>query len=197
MLSLTALRTEVQEDLGATLVSLYPNINSLCERWLNRGQMRLDWQIRESATISWAAGATTINLPADFSRWGRFVSGTDGVELPSGHEIGLVYEIHRPQGALSAGSGKLIYWADPPTITTSQASLLPRIGDVAIIAFSIYSFYNKLGSSRADYEKYSVLVGQNGVDLEEIRTLSRDAYDEFIEAKNQLPRKPSVSYYGD
>ena len=196
MLSLTALRGEVKDDLGDTLTGLYSDIDVLIERWLNRGQERMDWQFRKTADITWAAGDPDIDLPADFARWGRFISDT-GSGLPSGHEIGLVYEIHSAGGAPSAGEGRLIYWAYPPVISSGQASTLPRIGDVALIEFAKYSFYARLSSSRSDFEKYSVLVGQNGVDLEEIRALAREHYDDYVAASNSMPRSPSVSYYGD
>lgn len=198
MKTYATLLDEVKDELGTDLTSLFSDIDNLIARWLNRGQDLLDYQIRRKDTITWSAEDTEIALPADYARGFKFLPDASSSDLPPGHEIEGEFVITRPEGAVADGSGRIVYWAYPQTITSSSPagdSELPKTGDNAIVAYARYAFFNRLATSRADYERYSTMLGQNGVDMAELAALAAEYYNLFLAYKNELPRKPSVAAY--
>lgn len=194
MKSLTVLQGEVRDELSADLISFYANLDALIERWLNRGQTLLEHRPEKKFPLSWLAGATEVALPADFAEFVAIRMDV-GMALPKYRIFANKLVFSDPEGAFRDGTGTLDYRSYPPTISGVQASVLPDWGDVAIVYYALYSFYKKLSNSRSDYERYATLTGQNGVDIEELRSLGQDCYDDFQALRNSQPRKPSSTFY--
>lgn len=195
MESLANLILEVKDELGADIAALYADDDEYA-RYLNQGQRRLGFHEEEVTTLTWNVDDASVALPADCVHLDKLVPAI-GTTLPP-HKVwnNVLYFLH-PEGARSAGSATAYYYANYPTITDSQSSELPPEGDTAIVAFAAYRFFRRLASSRADYNRYSTVLAQNGIDLEELASIADDYLTEFESARESLPSEEPVSFYGD
>lgn len=153
-------------------------------RWVNEGQAKLRYYREQAAAVTWAALDETIAVPSDFHHIEKLVPD-DGVYVAPFHAWGSTIRFDRPD-VVEAGSGKLWYWGKWPTITGSQASLLPEIGDQAVLSYALYRFFKRLASSRADFRLYASLRQANGVTIEDLDALSERHLGDFEEGRDVL-----------
>lgn len=163
-----------------------PELESLVDphevlRWVNRGQGRLGIYRPKVVPITWPSAATEIVLPADFHHAEKI-----RFACPAPQHEWFGASLQLTGDSVVAGDGKLFYWAYYPKITGNQDSLLPDEGDDALISFSLYRFYKRLASSRADYRRYATITAQNGVDISELDALSERHFSDFDDARNDL-----------
>lgn len=164
-------------------------------RWFNDGMARLGWLKPKTAVLTWAADARSVALPTDFASLDR-LSFDEGVSAQPWEQFGtLTLEIEDAQGASSAGTAKLYYWAYWPDVTDSVDSALPRVGDAACLYYALSRFYKKLCSSRALYKRYATLLGQNAVTFDDLASQAEVWFNEYLDAKNDLPQSPMASFY--
>ena len=164
------------------------------DRWINRGQARLGYQLQKSSALTWAAGDSQIALPTDFHHSEKW-QVTDGC-LPSGEFWGGNYVF--VELAQDAGAATLLYWGDAPAITADQDSVLPQLGDDAALSYALYRFFKRLASSRADYRRYATISNSNGVDITELDSLSEKHLADFNDAREliQENRQDIATFYG-
>lgn len=172
-----AFRAEVGDDL---MELVRP---SDVARWVNEGQAKLRFYRQQATDVTWADAAETLTVPADFHRVEKLVAD-EGYCVPRYHEWGGV-RFDDPVN-VTAGSGKLWYWANWPVITGSQASLLPEIGDQACLSYALYRLFKRLASSRADFRLYASLRQANGVTIDDLDALSERHLGDFEESRDVL-----------
>jgi hypothetical protein len=194
--TLANLRDYVRDELGPELGAASFFSDGDIDRYLNDGLKRLGYFLEKSAVLTWGAGDTSVALPSDYISEDRLESVPPSA-LPYERRIwgGTMY--FQTTGALSAGSATLYYFGFHPALSVSQASLLPETGDTGLVAFACYRAYKRIASSRADYRRYSTLVAGNGVDVDELASVSDQFYAEFLEAKDGLPTRQATTFYGD
>lgn len=177
------IKTAFDEELGDSAGLFTLNETT---RWFNDGQARLEWYRPQMSTLSWTAGALTVALPADFALADKLVLNS-GVADEGWEQHGTT--LHHPDstGASAAGQGRLFYWAYWPDVDGANPSLMPRGADAACIYYAISRAYAKLSGSRAYYKRYATMLGANAVGMEDLRRLADEAYEDFVEAKADLP----------
>jgi len=192
MLTEAQIASAVNDELGAKLQTLIPT--GAVTRWFNEGQARLGWFTYGSEAVNWvegdnfvalttpAVGVESILYPEDAQdrRW-RHVQG------------GLLIEDYA--GAYADGDAKVIlrtYW---PEVDSSTASSLPRQGDAACIAYVLHRFFRYLTADRSVYQRYSTLMGENGVGIDDLANTSDDHYKDFLDLRADLPPEPAVSFF--
>lgn len=195
MLSLSVLRDYAKDEVGTELATLISD--SDWDRYINEGIFRMEYAVEATAAITWAADDTSFDLPADFQTPDK-IEVLDGTQLPPGRFFGGKYYFTDPTGAFSSGSGTLFYYADPSVLSgDSDTSDLPRVGDGGVVAFAVYRAYKRIGSSRAEYTRYSTVLQANGVQMEDLASMSDQYYAEFLEAKDNLTLRSPVTYHDD
>lgn len=194
-LTLAQLILEVKDELGADIAALFTDDDEYA-RYLNQGQRRLQHYAEDFADLSWPSGARDVALPVDLALVDRIIPYV-GVRVPEHKVFGSALRFLDPEGAVSDGTARLYYYAHPTEITVAAASTLPSNGNTAIVAFACYRFFRRLVSSRADYQRYSTLLGQNGVDIEELASVADDYFAEFESARDSIPNEEPATYYGD
>jgi hypothetical protein len=164
-------------------------------RWFNDGQARLGWYRRDTADLTWTLGASVIQIPTP-------MAGIDHLLYPDGNveerwvEGVQCLQIIDYEGATSAGSARIIFRAYWPDVTSSAASLLPRMGDAACISYALYRFYRKLVSNRSFYQRYATLAGTNRVDVTDLSDIADDHYRDFNDLRQELPVEPASTFFG-
>lgn len=151
-------------------------------RWFNAGQRALGTYREKNAGLTWALGATEVDLPTDFVR----PELLDGDDVPSYRIWGDPKKIIFREATYSAGTGTLYYYAAWPRVTGSQPSLLPDVGDDACLSYALYRFFKRVASSRSDYRKFATTVAANGVDISELDALSERHYNDFLASRDEL-----------
>lgn len=165
-------------------------------RWLNEGRVRLGWYLDKQADLTWVNNDRTVALPTDFFRLVELTPDV-GTTLPKYRIHGsTIYFIHS-DGAASDGTARLLYLARVPAITDSQVSLLTEEGEMAIVSFARYRLYSKIAASRADYRRYSTLLGANAVQMEDLDALAAGYLADFQASQDTLPVDEVATYYGD
>lgn len=193
MIGLDELTADVLAELGSEVEQLVRPRD--IRRWANRGQSRLGIYRPLAADVTWAAGATSLALPADFHHVEAWDVKTGS--LPEHTIWGSAALFDPVSGASSSGSARLRYWAVYPDITGGQPSLLPSEGDDALVAFCLYSFFKRLASSRADYRRYATVVSSNGVDISELDAISERHFNDYTEIRDALQQDYSAAaFYG-
>lgn len=194
MFTVTQFRQAIRDEVGEVAELLR---DPAMDRWVNEGQARLRFYRERVADVSWSDGAESVALPTDCHHVERLEGDTGVVVLPHfswGNEIRF-----RDPESVGAGSGKLYYFAEWPSVTGAQASLLPNLGDQACVSFALYRFFKRLASSRADYRKYAAIAQSNGVGVEELATLAEQHFSDFTESRDALldtVPEPSLYYEG-
>lgn len=194
MQTLEEFRADFRSEVGdAAQLAENPEI----DRWFNAAQRKLGVYRPQTDTITWAAGATTVALPADFHHVEEFVPDDGTYALPA-HRV-WAGQLAFNRAATSAGSGTLRYWATWPKVTGSQRSLLTQEADDVCLSYALYRFFKRLASSRSDYRRYSTITGSNGVDISELDALSERHYNDFtIGAQDLIDSSPEIaSFYDD
>lgn len=197
--TLAQLRDYVKDELGADVVTVLGGaaFDADCNRYLNDGLRRLGYELEKTAPLVWDADDVSVALPTDFINESRLSADT-GVVLPRERRVWNKVMYFEAQGAGSAGSATLFYFADHPVLALDgDATTLPGSGDVALTAFSCYRAYKRLSSSRALFQRYSTLVQANGVDVDELASIGDQYYAEFLEAKEGLPLRAPTTFYAD
>lgn len=151
--------------------------------WVNEGQARLRVYRQLVSSISWAAGDAFLAMPADFHHAEDIAPDGSG-SFPAYRTWGTQLRYAEP--ARSGGTGTLYYWANWPTITASQPSLLPDLGNQAALSFALYRFFKRLSSSRADYRMYASIAQANGVGVDELANLAEQHLQDFEDARTAL-----------
>jgi hypothetical protein len=164
-------------------------------RWFNQAQARLNVKKPSFSNITWADGDRSITLPADFYKLDSIELDDGSACLPAHRVFGKTIRFYGP--ASSGGSGVLVYYADYPTISNAQDSLLPQLGDQALVSWALYRFFKMLSSSRADFKKYATISNANGVDISELDALSERHLADYQDAQEQLQTDEPASFYGD
>ncbi|MBA2726483.1 MAG: hypothetical protein H0U53_10875 [Actinobacteria bacterium] len=157
--------------------------------WFNEAQGRLEWYKPKTSTLAWANAASSVALPSDFILLDRVVADV-GTRLPAFSVHGKNLVTNGDYNAVGAGGAKLLYYADWPDVTSGLASELPRAGDSACILYALARFFRLLTSNRAYYKRYATLVGANAVPISDLDAISNAYYNEFVDAKNDLPVVP-------
>lgn len=183
---------DFQGEVGDEVFTLFRSKD--VERWLNRAQARLGVYRPMSASLSWNVGDTEILLPSDF-REVESVTALTGSCLPDYREWGGKLVVLAVDGAVSSGQARLLYKAYWPQITSAADSVLPDVGDDAVLSFALYRAYKKLASSRSDYRKYATMTGANGVDIGELDDLSERHLADFETGRDELTAHSSTFFY--
>ena len=194
MLRLDELLDEFEDEVGTELMGM--TSPEEVTRWLNKGQRRLGWKVDAEASVTWAAAATEVDLPADCYRPFRLVPNSDTV-IPA-HKIRQtsIRFLVDEDGVSDAGTAKLIYEADYPAITDAAASELSVHGDDAIVAFALYRFFRKLATNRANYQRYSVTQGVNAVSVDDLVNVMNQHLDEFLSVQQDDPPAEATTFFG-
>lgn len=189
------LRDYAKDELGSDLSSLISDTDF--DRYINDAIKRLGYYIESSVLLTWDAGDTEVDLPADFVSAESLI-GAETVSLPRERRIWGNTMYFQVEGVDSSGSATLFYFADHPTLDAdADVTTLPGAADTALVAFVCYRAYKRIASSRADYRRYSTLVQANGVDVSELASISDQYYAEFLEAKEGLPLRQAATFYSD
>jgi hypothetical protein len=184
----------VQEELSDLSSLLSPT--SMATRWFNEGQARLGWYTHGTEDVTWADGdlfvafsgqvieVVEVLYPEDVDerRW-RAVQG------------GLLIE--DIEGADGDGSATVIvrtYW---PEVDSDTASSLPRQGDAACIAYVLHRFFRRLTANRSVYQRYSTLMGENGVSIDDLSNTADDHYRDYLDLRADLPAEPAAAFYAE
>jgi hypothetical protein len=167
------------------------------DRWINRAQARLGYYLQKTADLSWQEGDVQIDLPTDFHHAEKW-KATDGC-LPNGEVWGGKYVFNSPAFLGGGGTATLLYYADPPAITSSSDSVLPQLGDDGCISYALYRFFKRLASSRSDYRRYATVSNSNGVDISELDSLSEKHLADFNDARELIAenRQDALTFYSD
>jgi hypothetical protein len=181
-------------DLGDELAALLDDAD--IDRWVNIGKDLLGPRVGKRADLTWAALDRSVNLPADFIKIARVKPQAD-VVMPAWQIHGLVMWFEAPEGASEAGTADIFYWALYPDITSSVPSTLLRNEETAVVSYVLHRFYRKIASSRALFRRYSVITGQNGVDVEDLQAIAREHLLDFEEGAKDTEQPEPVSYYGE
>lgn len=185
-------RTAVTDEVG-DLSDLLENTQ--IDRWVNEGRASIGFLDHKTAAITWDVGDLEVDLPADLLT----LSTIRGRDVPYlGHYVkwGQKLVLDTEDGASGAGSATLMYRAYYPEIDGSNASQLPLEGDRALISYALYRFFNMLASSRSNYRRYSTLVGQNAVTMDDLQAEADRHYDDFSSASANLPPETGVTWFG-
>jgi hypothetical protein len=196
MLTGTQARAALVLELGANLSTLLP-AEATTTRWFNEGQARLQWYTHAIDEVEWDVGDLFVayNIPVVGHVETLYPEGTAGYETRwKPVQGGLLIEDYT--GAEFAGDAKVIvrtYW---PDIATSTASLLPPDADGACLSYCLYKFFRYLVADRSVYQRYSTLMGENGVGIDDLSNTSDDHYKDFLDGRVDLPVEPGAAFFG-
>jgi len=194
-LALSVLRDYAKDEVGTDLAALISDDD--WNRYINEGIFRMEYAVETAVAITWAADDTDFDLPSDFQTADK-IEVAEGMQLPPGRFFGGKFYFTDPTGAFSDGTGTLFYYADPSVLSSDgDLSDLPRVADGGVVAFAVYRAYKRIASSRAEYTRYSTVLQANGVQMEDLASLSDQYYAEFLEAKDNLTLRSPVTYHDD
>lgn len=193
MLTLAQIEEAVGQELG-DLSTLVPT--GAVERWFNEAQARLQWYQRAVFDVEWTAGDiyVTVSTPAA-------LAGMEEILYPEGNrerrwqfaQGGI--QIEDFDGAEYDGEAKVLGFAFWPEVDDSTPSALPRVADTACISFCLYKFFRLMVANRSIYQRYSVMVGENGVSMDDLADQADDHYRDYLETRNELPQGTSSFFY--
>jgi hypothetical protein len=170
-------------------------VNTEIWRWFSEGQARLGRYVETSTTLTWAAAANVVALPAGFSS----ISSLDydsGVTDQPFRVFGKQLVIDEPGGTSAAGTARLYYWAERAVVDASgdvTAGSLQE--DYACIYYALHRFYRKLASNRVQYKRYSTLLGANAVTVSDLQNESDRLLQDFVDARADLPPLQPASFF--
>lgn len=196
MLTGTQARAALVLELGANLSTLLPT-EPTTTRWFNEGQARLQWYTHGVEEVSWAVGDLFVAFAAPHVGVVEILypEGADGYETRWKPVVGGL-AIEDFDGAEFAGEAKVIvrtYW---PDVEAEVASLLPTDGDAACLAYCLYKFFRYLVADRSVYQRYSTMMGENGVDINDLSNTADDHYKDFLDIRVDLPVEPGAAFFG-
>lgn len=195
--TLAYLVAAVEEDLG-DIAEVFGG--SFIERAVNEGQARLEPDVlrEQSAAISWVDFAATAALPADFHSVQSFVPDTASRYVNIGpYDIWADTLRFRDSQCVRAWAGTLLYRAHYPAITADQACLLPLAAADGLISYALYKAFRRLAAGRAEYKKYSTLVGGNAVSVSELEQTAQLHLQDFEDARKAGTHLPAPSFFYD
>lgn len=196
--TLTNLLDYVKDELGSDIVTLLgASVDDDIERYLNEGQRRLGWYSEKYTTLTWDAADTTVSLPADYCEIDT-IEVDAGVRMPRFRVWNKTIYFSDPDGASQSGTARLFYLAHVADLTTGADSTeLPEVGDGGLVSFACYRAYKRIASSRTEYKRYSTIMQTNGVEIQDLASLSDQYYADFLEAKEALPLRDPTTFYGE
>lgn len=165
-------------------------------RWLNQGQRRLGWKKDAEATLTWAAGDTEVDLPADCYKPQSLIANSDTTVPPYKFRQTSIRFLVDEDGADDAGTAKLDYLANYSAITDTAASELSSDGDDACLAYALYRFFRKLATSRSNYQRYAVTQGINAISVDDLVNVMNQHLDEFLSVQQDDPPGEVSTFYG-
>jgi hypothetical protein len=193
MLSQAEIHTALTEELGSNLTTLLPSA-SVCGRWFNEGQSRLQWYKHDVLDVSWSEGDVKIDFADPVIEVAEVLYPEDAREKRWSHvQGGLLIEDYA--GAREDGDAKVVvrtYWNE---VTDSVPSELPTSGDAACLSYCLYRFFRRITADRSMYQRYSTLMGENGVSLDDLADTADDHYRDFLDHRNDLPSEPAAVFY--
>lgn len=192
MMTEAEILSAVQAELGANLNPLLPTAQ--VTRWFNEGQARLQWYTHGVEAVTWLEGDLTVTFASAHV-------GVDEILYPEDAQErrwrpiqgGLIIEDY--DGAAYDGDAKVIvrtYW---PEVSSGTPSSLPREGDAACIAYVLHRFYRFLVADRSVYQRYSTMMGENGVGINDLSNTSDDHYKDFLDLRADLPVEPGSAFF--
>ena len=165
-------------------------------RWLNDGKNRLGARLPKTVTLTWALNDLEVALPTDFGRIDSLVPSSS-TSMPSYRVFGKKIRFNDPDGARSAGSAVLDYWA-PYLDITDTVDFAGEAGEAyALVSYLLHRFYIWLASSRADYRRYSTITGQNGVRFEALADVANSHLIDFRESAAIEALADPYMFYGE
>ncbi len=194
--SLSTLTAAVEESLG-DIAEVFET--SFIQRNLNSGQARYEPELlrERTTTLTWADDATTATLPTDFAKLDRLMPSSDyrNVPIPD-YTIYAGTMLFRDPECVLAWSGTMLYRAHYPSITDSQDCLLSDTACDGLVSFALHRCYRRLAAGRAEYKRYSTIVGSNAVsvaELEQMAQLHLQDYEDGRASGIELP--PPLPFY--
>ena len=166
------------------------------ETWLNHARLRLGPWDRRTADIEWDAGVAYVTLPVDCVDVSA-VQITSGY-LPAWDQWGGVLRLRA--NSTASGTATVFYTAYFNVASDEPLGFDPKLdaASLAAVEYALAVFFRKLASSRADYQRYSTITGQSGLEVQDFRDLADDHLTEFESARGDLTaNQPSASFYGD
>ncbi len=196
--TLALLRDYVKDELGDDIVGLLgANVDSDIRRYLNEGQRRLGWYSEGYSTLTWDAGDVDVALPANFAEITQ-IEVDSGVQIGRHVFWGTNLYFTEPGGSTGSGTARIFYLAHVSDLSAdADSTVLPELGDAALVAFACYRAYHRIASSRALYTRYSTVTQTNGVELQDITLLADRYYTEYVDAKDNLPLRQTATFYGE
>lgn len=173
-------RAELGDDIGELITDEHISV------WINDGKNRLGAMKPLSDTITWVEGDTTVALPTDYVNLSHIRIDSDTSYLPPYEIWNSTLHFLEDDGASVGGSATVYYLGYFADITSSVASALPPAGDQACVSWACHRFFRRLANSRSEYRRYSTLLGQNGVTVDDLRELSAEYLQDFNDARAAL-----------
>jgi hypothetical protein len=165
-------------------------------RWFNEGAARLDRYTATIATLTWAAGDLSVDLPADLHSINKIDFNASVVEQ-SFRTFGDKLVIDSPYGATAAGTARLLYWARRPALVAIADSPMTDAEDYACIYYALHRFYRKLVSNRALFMRYSTMLGQNAASMSDLQGEADRLLQDFVDARSDLAvQDVPAAFYG-
>jgi hypothetical protein len=166
------------------------------ETWLSQARLRLGPWDRQTADITWEAGVAFISLPKNCVHVAA-LQITSGY-LPAWDQWGSSLRLR--ENSTVPGAATIFYTAYFDVANDDPLGFDPK-GDAANLAaveYALSVFFRKLASSRADYQRFSTVTGQSGIEAQDFRDLADDHLRDFETARDDLTaNQPSASFYGD
>lgn len=192
-MTLAEITSAVEAEVGSKLATLIPA--GAVARWFNEGQARLQWY-KDSVIgpLTWLADASTVDYGVPVVEVVEILYPEDAQETRWRPGQGSLL-IQDYNGAEYAGSLKLlarVYWDEVDGATSSE---LPRDGDAACIAYVLHRFFRFLSADRAVYQRYAVLMGENGVGIDDLSDISDNHYRDFLDLRTDLPLQAGAAFY--
>lgn len=164
-------------------------------RWFVEGLNRLGRYVALDSALTWAAAATSVDLPADFIELVKLDFPSTVVRQPF-RIFGRSLYIDTPGGASAAGSATLFYYGEYPAMAnTGDTSLATRAEDDAAIYFACHKLYRSVAGDRVRYQRYSTLLGANAISVADLQNQSDRYLQDFVDARADLQPRPPAAYY--
>lgn len=195
--SLGYLTAAVYEALGGDISEIFED--SFIERTLNAGQARYEPDLlreRTSAT-TWLDDATSFALPSDFAFLDRLMPDADNINTPLPDFTTYAGSmLFNDPNCVRAWTGTLLYRAHFPAITESQVCLLPATACDGLISFALHACFRRLAAGRAEYKRYSTIVGANAVSVSELEQIAQLHLQDFEDGRaSALTLPPPSGFY--
>lgn len=165
--------------------------------WINDGQNKLEYLSYSTTTLTWLTGATSVALPTDLEQMGDLYPSYDLPTVPKFRQWGLTLIFTDDQGAMEDGNARLLYRSRPTRITEDDDSTLPPAGDNACICYAVSRAWKRIASDRVVYRRYSTITGQNNVTSQDLDAIAERYYNDFLDAKDDLPLSPPSTFWAD